>query len=175
MVLLFARRISVSLFPNVSRGRRNSRRRVRPSRFHKASSMRKTIATAIVLYSSATMVQSTDTKSPASTSPAAQSDSMSKATCRETKWVANSWPVQVVGQNEGKCTTSLPNHRNRLRAAFLFKRLSVVAHTRLSFPTGRPRQIKFNLGCRKIANLHQVRTYRRSIPIAKVRTGKSGR
>jgi hypothetical protein len=42
--------------------------------------MRKAIltATALVLYSSAVMAQSTDTKSPASTGPAAQSDSMSK-------------------------------------------------------------------------------------------------
>jgi hypothetical protein len=39
--------------------------------------MRKTIltATALVLYSSAVMAQSTDSKSPASTGPAAQSDS----------------------------------------------------------------------------------------------------
>jgi hypothetical protein len=49
-------------------------------RFFKEHSMHKTILTAaaLALFSSAAMAQSTDTKGPATTGPAAQSDTMSK-------------------------------------------------------------------------------------------------
>jgi hypothetical protein len=96
--------------------------------------MRKTILTAIalVLHSSAVIAQSTDTKSPASTGPTAESGSMSKGDMSKDKISRKKMAKSKSSTKMKKRTTRCSlfrDHRDRLRAVFcLADYLSLGTH-----------------------------------------------